>query len=350
MSANGGRNWTLVRGNLPRVRIDDVLINPQTNDVVLGTHGRSIIILDDAAMLERADASVLAEDAHLFPLRPATQYYEMRKLPSPGAFKFSGPNPAYGALITYYLKNDPPKGDGHVKLQVLDAGGRVVRELDGPDRQGYNRVAWDLRYPLTFEAGSQDEGWFGPPKGTPVLPGEYRVKLSARGREMTETLQVRMDPRSRTSMETLKARFDASQKVAELAKAFADGVRAADDLDRQLTAIRTAVKGRTNVPPAIGGRIDTLSKDVDKLKGMFRGGFGGPKFQYLDLAGQLQASTSAPTEAQLTAIEHLRTQLSENLTAVNAVITRDLPQLEADLKSNNITTTGVQPVALPKIQ
>ena len=134
------------------------------------------------------------------------------------------------------------------------------------------------------------------------------------------------------------------------AKAFADGVRAADDLDRQLTAIRTAVKGRTNVPPAIGGRIDTLSKDVDKLKGMFRGGFGGPKFQYLDLAGQLQASTSAPTEAQLTAIEHLRTQLSENLTAVNAVITRDLPQLEADLKSNNITTTGVQPVALPKIQ
>ena len=53
----------------------------------------------------------------------------------------------------------------------------VVRELEGPDRQGFNRVSWDLRYPLTFKPAESDEGWFGPPKGTFVLPGEYTVKL-----------------------------------------------------------------------------------------------------------------------------------------------------------------------------
>ncbi len=104
------------------------------------------------------------------------------------------------------------------------------------------------------------------------------------------------------------------------------------------------------MPPALTGRIDALAKEIDTLKRQFRAGFGGPKFQYLDLAGQLQASTAAPTEAQLTTIEHLKTELIENLTAVNAVISRGLPELRSELEANNITTSQLQPVALPKIQ
>jgi hypothetical protein len=68
---NGGRNWTLVRGNLPRVRIDDIVITPRENDIVLGTPGRSIIVLDDATFLENAVPAVLTEDVHLFPARQA---------------------------------------------------------------------------------------------------------------------------------------------------------------------------------------------------------------------------------------------------------------------------------------
>ena len=127
-------------------------------------------------------------------------------------------------------------------------------------------------------------------------------------------------------------------------------MRATEGLDREMTAIKDAMKARADVAEPLKGRVDTLAKEIDKLKGQFRGGFGGPKFQYLDLAGQLQASTAAPTDAQLTTIEHLKVQLTENLTAVNNVIARDLPQLQADLKSNNISTTNVQPVAMPKFQ
>jgi len=199
VSQNGGKNWTLMSGNLPRVRIDDIVVNARNNDLILGTHGRSIIILDDMTMLEKTDASVLSADAHLFPTRPATQYYETRMLPSPGAAEFSAPNPDYGALITYYLKSDPPSPGSRVKIKILNKAGEVVRELDGPDRQGYNRVAWDLRFPLTFVPGDQDEGWFGPPKGTFVLPGEYTIKMTARGKELTGTVDVKTDPVARTS-------------------------------------------------------------------------------------------------------------------------------------------------------
>ena len=350
VSLNGGRNWTLVRGNLPRVRIDDIVITPRENDLILGTHGRSIIVLDDIAMLEGADSAALNEEVHLFPPRPAIEYYQMRMLPSPGAAKFSGPNPDYGALVTYHIKNAPKSADDRVKIQILDAAGRLVRELSGPDRQGFNRIAWDLSYPLTFEPGSQDEGWFGPPKGTLVLPGEYRVKLIARGRELTEPLQVRIDPRSRTSAAALKARFDASQNLAELARAFADGARVVEGLDREVAAIQTAVKASPNVPSALSDHVAALTKQVDTLKGQFRAGFGAPKFQILDLAGQLQASTTAPTEAQLTTIEHLAAQLTERLTTVNTTITRELPKLESELKANNINRAALKTVDLPKIR
>src|SRR5262249_48890391 len=240
-------------------------------------------------------------------------YYETRKLPSPGAFKFSGSNPEYGALITYYLKTAPASADARVTIQITDAEGAVVREIAGPDRQGFNRIAWDLRYPLTFEPGSQDEGWFGPPKGTLVLPGSYRVRLTARGRDLTETLQVLIDQRSRTTPEALKARFQASQTLAELVKSFTSGALAYEALEKRLTSLKDALKGRVGVPAETTAHIEAVAKELVTLKEKFRAGFNGPKFQYLDLAGQLQASTSAPTDAQLAAIEHLKTQLRDSL-------------------------------------
>jgi hypothetical protein len=86
------------------------------------------------------------------------------------------------------------------------------------------RVAADVRvFPLLALGGARspfvnhtptqtDEGWFGPPRGTPVLPGEYRIRLTARGREQTGTVQVRLDPRARTTPEAIEARFAASQR------------------------------------------------------------------------------------------------------------------------------------------
>ena len=346
---DGGKSWTLVRGNLPRVRIDDILVSLRDNDLILGTHGRSIIVLDDMTMVEKTDATVLGEDAHLFPVRPATEYYETRMLPSPGAAKYTGPNPPYGALVTYYLKTDPPSAASRVKIKILDAEGHLVRELEGPDRQGYNRVAWDLRYPLTFAPGDQDEGWFGPPKGTLVLPGEYLISVTARGRELTGSVQVRSDPRARTSLEALRQRFAASQRLAELTRAFADGVKAIDGVDREEDTIKKGLAGREGVSKPILDRVDDVSRKVDRVKTMFKAGFGGPKFKYLDLAGQLQASTSAPTEAQMTTIEHLTTELTEHIGAVNALITTDVPQLETEMRGSHLNPFVVKPVALPKV-
>jgi hypothetical protein len=375
VTTNGGRNWTLARGNLPRVPIDDIVFNEKANDLVLGTHGRSIIILDDVSPFEHLTPAVMTSDAHLFPLRPATQYYEMRMLPTPGASEFAGPNPPYGALITYYLRDDPksqaprtttttngtnggstagaapapePAAPPTVTITVVAPDGSVVRELSGPDRKGLQRVNWDLRYPLTFTPTSGDEGWFGPPKGTFVLPGQYTLKLSARGREMTQPLVVRVDPRAQTSQEALAARFRASQAVADLQRAFTESAAVIQAMTTELDGVNARMKEPGANKAAAEGPVKEFTKKLDDLKEKFKPGWGGPKFLIFDLAGQLQASTSAPTEAQLRAIDQLTARLTTDIEGLNAFTSRDLPEFRTRVASAGLAAPAAKTVTPPK--
>ena len=358
VTSNGGANWTHVQGNLPRVPVDDIVFNERENDLVLGTHGRSIIVLDDVSPLEQLTPAVLTSEAHLFPLRAATQYYQLRALPTPGASEFSGPNPPYGALITYYLRDDPKppahkgtNGDAAeaptVTIAVLAPDGTQVRQLEGPDRKGLHRVSWDLRYPLAFRPAAADEGWFGPPKGPFVLPGEYTIKLAARGRELTQKVTVRMDPRAPVTKEGLQARFRASQASADLQRAFTESAASLDAMVKELEGVNARLKEQQAGEP-VSNAVKEFSKKMDDLKERFKTGWGGPKFLIFDLAGQLQASTSAPTEAQLRAIDQMTTRLTDDIARLNAVSSKDLPDLRAKLAAAGISTTVVKQVSPPK--
>jgi photosystem II stability/assembly factor-like uncharacterized protein len=206
VSFNGGENWTRAGGDLPPVSVNDIKI--KNGDLVLGTYGRGIIILDDIAFLEQLNEEILAEDAYLFPVREAEQFYQNNRDMSNKAARFAGPNPEYGALITYYLKDETPRATAseelpdqevaveapEVSIQILDAAGTVIRELSGPDRRGFNRIAWDLRKPV--EDASAGEG---PrprrPSFEDVEPGEYTVVLTTRDVEMRQTVTVLPDKR-----------------------------------------------------------------------------------------------------------------------------------------------------------
>ena len=348
---DGGRRWTLVHGNLPRVPIDDLVIAERENDLILGTHGRSIIVLDDITPLETL-AAALTSDAHLFAVPTATIVYMARMLPTPGASRYSGPNPEPGALITYALKDDPPKPSAAdapaptVRLKITDAGGAVVRELKAPDKKGVQRLAWDLRYPLPFEPTAQDEGWFGPAVGPFVLPGEYTVTLSARGRDLKQTVQVRADPRTKASPETLRARLEVSQSLNTMLATFMEATSAIQAVDKELARLREAVKAAGDGHENASKSLDELGKKLDPIRLKFRPGFGGGKFGFLDLLGQLQASTSAPTEAQVRARDHLKAGLLESVSELNSVLTKELAEVQAQLAKENVM--AIKAVAPPQ--
>src|SRR5215216_5675266 len=144
VSQNGGADWKPFMSGMPIIRVDDILVHPRDNDLIVGTHGRGIYILDDISALQQMTQKVTDSDAHLFDVRPGTLWQnDIRLARYWGAAKlFRGTNPAPGTAISYYLKS-PAQGD--VKLTIADYTGKVVRNIAGTNEAGLSRIQWNLR-------------------------------------------------------------------------------------------------------------------------------------------------------------------------------------------------------------
>jgi len=199
ISLTGGKDWKRFMSGLPSVRIDDILVHPRDNDLIVGTHGRSIYIIDDITPLQQWSDAVTANDAHLFEVRKATAWAnDIMKANGLGADKhFRAVNPQGGTAISYYLK---AAAMGDVKITITDSTGRVIREMDGAKETGLNRVQWNLA-PTTLLGGRGfgGRGGRGGGRGVPFVtpnavdPGTYVVKLAVGGKELTTTVQVEAD-------------------------------------------------------------------------------------------------------------------------------------------------------------
>ena len=196
-SLDEGRRWTELGSNLPRLAVNDFVIHPRDNDLVLGTHGRGIWILDNLAALQELTPAVRATDAHLFSIEAAAMIRYSNPKAHAGDMIFRGENPPAGAIIDYYLR-DVPGGDVTVTVHTADR--TEIRQLEASTDRGINRVIWDLRYPqLTVPSREAAGGAPGrdpsAPDGPFVVPGRYTVRLQVGARVHEQPLEVRADPR-----------------------------------------------------------------------------------------------------------------------------------------------------------
>jgi hypothetical protein len=189
ISLNGGQEWQRFQNGLPTVRIDDILVHPRDNDLVVGTHGRSIWIIDDITPLQQFTPEVAAGDAFLFEVRPAVRWVSdtQKSVTIAGAKHFRGQNPASGTAISYYL---PIELDDDVEITITDLAGNVVRDLEGTGDRGINRVQWNL---LTNVPPADPDQPQQRRRATPVDPGTYLVKMVVGGRELSGSILVLED-------------------------------------------------------------------------------------------------------------------------------------------------------------
>jgi photosystem II stability/assembly factor-like uncharacterized protein len=159
-SLDGGRSWHRLRGGMPTVAVHDLVVHPRDHELIIGTHGRGIYILD-IAPLQKVTHDILSSAVHLFDVKPAVRFvYRGARWPSR---TFVAPNPPFGVTIRYYLGS---KATGPVRITILNEAGNKVAELRGATEPGLEQVQWDMR-------GGKDEG--EDPELVPA--GDYRVRL-----------------------------------------------------------------------------------------------------------------------------------------------------------------------------
>ena len=363
VSFDDGDRWQSLMLNLPNTPFRDIEVRGK--DLIVGTHGRGIWILDDMSMLRQMATSIAGESVHLFAPGVATRVHRNVgwNTPLPPEIPHAL-NPPDGASIDYWLATKPA---GEITLDVTDASGARVRHMSSiapppvaeaarpPNPNfwtappfalsasaGGNRATWDLRadapssFTHSFEINANPGLTPASPEGAMVPPGAYTLTLHVDGRAYTQRLTVRHDPRSPASALALSAQYQLQQQITSgIATSFAAG--------RDAIALRAAVQtasgtSMTATRAALSATIDSIvgtvsPRGVANLKGL-NGAF----------VSQLMAQDNAdlsPTPAMRAAYAATCGELAQVLAKWDAVLVTTLPNLNTALARDGATAIAV---------
>lgn len=308
-SPNKGTNWIKLDAGVPTIAFRDIELHKRDNDLVGGTFGRGVYVLDDYSALREVSKAIEAKSSTVFPVRDAWWYIpnapmQAAGMPSAGSTSFKTPNPDFGALITYYL-NDVPKtsrgersvrekalsqkgedvpfpgwdqltkesreGNPNVMLLVRDSDGNGVRWIAGPARKGLHRVSWDLRLPasnpISLSRPAFQPPWAGTPQGPLVAPGKYSVELfvlnngSLESKGTPQEFMVKAAPNA-SSGANYQAVAAFQRRGNELSRRISITNRRLGEAGDKLRFIRAAL---TKTPKATPGMFKTFKGLNDEL-------------------------------------------------------------------------------------
>jgi hypothetical protein len=223
-----GRHWVSFKTNMPMLAVNDLVVHPRDNDLVLATHGRGVWILDSVSALQELTPAVVSSAATLFTPKPAVEVRYTNLIAHTGDVFYRGQNPPAGGVIDYWL-NAPAAS---ISLSILSAAGQEIARVAATNRRGINRVIWNLRAadvtlapgpgPAAPAAaggrGGRGRGSANSLPGPLVAPGTYTVRLIVGGQTHDKSIVVQEDPRVDISPADRKAWVDAQLETADLWK------------------------------------------------------------------------------------------------------------------------------------
>ncbi len=270
LSVDGGKQWARFTGNFPKVSVRDMVIQERESDLVVATHGRGILILDDITPLRYLTPELLAREMAFLPSRPYLLHNQGYAQEFPGDGEFAGPNPPEAALLTYYLKKRHIFGDMHIEVYGPD--GKKLRELSAGKRKGINRVQMPIRLkpPRVPTAKKLSfAGFFGPF----MEPGTYTVRIIKKDKALEGAFILKDDPSLPYSDEDRALQRETVMKAYHLLEDLAFLDRQVTDVMKQTEEMKKEKMSgsiRKRMEEVIGGMKEIHGHLVEtKAEGMF---------------------------------------------------------------------------------
>jgi photosystem II stability/assembly factor-like uncharacterized protein len=244
-SSDHGDHWTALKANFPTVPVYDIAFVKNTHDLVVGTHGRGVFVLDNIRPLEELTTENTATAFHLFTPSEGTIFHRWRS--DEGQHSgFAAPNSPDGVTIDYYLKSElkaspEQKREHHtpVKIAVTDENGDPVTTEYGPSEAGINRFVWSMRYdgPEMLKTAQPPEmgEFFNPNRGPQVVPGTYKISVTVNGQTETQTATVVQDPNLHIDPAVFRAQRDAALRGRSETSAMNEMLNRIDAMQKELT-------------------------------------------------------------------------------------------------------------------
>ena len=313
ISLDRGDHWIRWRNGLPAVPVRSLVVHRRDGDLVVGTHGRALWVLDDVRPLRELSRSpdLRARAAHVFEAPPAVLHTAdgLDGYHFPAQHFFEGRTRPDGALVSYWLA----EASEDVRLEIYDVEDTLVRTLEVPGDAGLNRTSWDLRedLPVEYRARGVPEG-----DGPAVLPGRYRLRLVVGDVEATGSVEVVPDPRVDIPPVERVAKRRAVLQAAILQARLRE-------LVWTRRRIEEAVRGVTEQigPEGDPGLANAAGELLDRLDAAAR----NPELDdYMRTVRGLDESLDAPTEGQRIDLQRATEALDRMIRTVDDIIVLDV--------------------------
>jgi photosystem II stability/assembly factor-like uncharacterized protein len=336
ITVDGGRNWAKFENNMPPVAVHYLALHPDEDALIMATHGRGIIIIDDISPLRSITGAILDKELEFIPSKP-TVIYEASSFgsySSPG--EFVGQNPSTAAQITYFLGKRHTLGK--MTLEIFDQKGVKVADLVPGKAKGINTVEWNytLQPPKVAKARTITFGGFA----GPTLPaGDYTVKLTKGNKEYTHIVKLVYNPNSIHSAADREEKFNTTMKLYNMSEELAYEV---DKLNHMAeSAVKTVafiqqkkLAKKANVSKLIAD-LESLRKSLVVTTGDNYVGTAEPQLRekIASLYGEVNAYPGKPSVAQTESTKNLSSKLEDAKKRLAQLI-QDAEKINTILKQN----------------
>lgn len=332
ITVDGGQNWSPFTNNMPPVAVHYLALHPKTNDLVMATHGRGIIILDDISPLRQVTNAIIARDVHFFTTSPTIISEQSAFTEGGDAGEFRGENPSQVAQISYYLKSRHTFGK--MTLDIFDRDGKKVGELTPGKSKGINIVDWNFRYKMPKVAkGKTIAGGASIP---PQLPaGEYRVVLTKAGKTYETSIKLIPDPNSLYTDEDRRLQYSTTMKLYNMTERLAYLVDQVDALGDSLASRKAANPKLGKMIDPMISRLDAMRKELVVTTGDNYVSTAEPELreQIAGVYSEVALYPGRPTDAQMVRLQGLETELKdaeEAIQSIRSLLTKQLTKAKVD--------------------
>ena len=387
---DGGAHWVKLKGGLPTIAVRDMVIQAREGDLVIATFGRGFYVLDDITPLRQAKAEATEQAAALYPVKDTLLYIERHPLGGPrkgfqGDAFYAAENPPYGAVFTAYMKEkikskkekrqeaekeaakknqtlpypshddlraEAEEAKPEVYFMVYDENGAAIRRVDGSTDAGFQRAAWDLRYPAGQVPKKSGEEEFFPDaadQGPLVLGGNYSVRMFENvGGTVTEvagpvSFKVATEGSGSMNAADRTAQEEFLRKVTRVYRAVSGALHTAEDVESRLKSIREALSETPAAEQKLASVADGLEARDREILRALRGD--------VDIAKRNEAvpssindrvnsimegerfSLAKPTQSNIDSYNIASAEFGDVLTKLHALVEVDLVKLEKDMEA-----------------
>jgi len=335
ITVDGGKHWNQFTNNLPPVPIHTVELQKQTNDIVLGTHGRGVIIIDDISPLREINQEVLAKDIHFFESKPAVIEETSPFGGTATEMEFVGSNGSNDVKITYYLKKKHIFGK--MNMEIQDQSGKRLVDITPGKSKGINVVTWNglIRPPQLAKGKSIAFGGLTSPR---MPAGTYNVVMTKGKNTYNTTVELINDPNSSITEAERKEHYEAVVKLYDMSEQLAYMVYQIDEVIAKAEEVKS--NGGSKAADAVMNDLNELKETLVVTTGDNYVASAEPQLRgklatlYAKIAGGFQA----PSSSELDNLKLLEERFEKARNDFSYIQSKRVPKMEKYMEGKGITS------------